>query len=384
MTGVEKTVQVLLFVSLGILALWLCVSRPMHNWDMVMYTAAAKSFEEEDINEVHSFTYDHLSESVSGGEFIALANPEGNDPDSIYRSTISSDAEAMAQQLPMFQIRPAYTGLIYVLYRIGLNIISATYLISGVSVFCGIILLYPISRVTLPRHFIYLVPAGAAAAGVLEVARYSTPDGLAFFAVVSSIYLLIKKRALPLLSILPLLPLVRTDLILFILPLYMMLLAGETAGRAGISLSALASILVFILINSYFSNPGWSTTFHSEFMEVSPYPLSSETAVSAGDYFRVMVDQLGTLFRHKKFLIYIPAALFSLYLLYRKMGRDTVRRPVPAAAAASLFYVLAHFLIFPDAHERFFAAQYIIGGIAFLHTMDRVFLSKSVNNERRG
>jgi len=383
MSQLKERAPLILFLILGILAVVISVTRPMHNWDMVVYAAAAKSFEEDDINRIHSFVYSRLRQSVPDDEYRALAAPEGSDPDSVYRNIIRSDPEAMAEQLPLFQIRPLYTGIIYIMYKLGVNIYLATHLISGLAVLAGITLLYFISRSTLPTYMTYLVPFGAAAAGVLSLAKYSTPDGLAFFAVLISVYLMIRRKIAFLLVILPLITAVRTDLIIYILPLCMILLAGGWQSKAGICASGLVSIAAYILINTWYSNPGWSTTFHSEFMEVSAYPLSSDTTVSFSDYLRILSREAGNLLLHKKFLLYLPVSAASLICIFRRTGRNALVGLLPAAALASILYVAIHFLVFPDAHERFFAAQYIIGGIAFLYAADIYFISDRIRKWRR-
>lgn len=383
MPQIKERAPLILFLILGILAVVISVTRPMHNWDMVVYAAAAKSFEENDINRIHSFVYSRLRQSVPDDEYRALAAPEGSDPDSVYRNIIRSDPEAMAEQLPLFQIRPLYTGIIYIMYKLGVNIYLATHLISGLAVLAGITLLYFISRSTLPTYMTYLVPFGAAAAGVLSLAKYSTPDGLAFFAVLISVYLMTRRKTAFLLVILPLITAVRTDLIIYILPLCMILLAGGWQSKAGICASGLVSIAAYILINTWYSNPGWSTTFHSEFMEVSAYPLSSDTTVSFSDYLRILSREAGNLLLHKKFLLYLPVSAASLILIFCGAGRKALAGPLPAAALASILYVAIHFLVFPDAHERFFAAQYIIGGIAFLYAADIYFISDRIRKWRR-
>ena len=383
MSQIKERAPLLLFLILGILALALSVTRPMHNWDMVIYAAAAKSFDEKDITRIHSFVYSRLHRSVPEDEFKELAAPQGNDPDSVYRNIISSNPKAMSEQLPLFQIRPAYTGLIYIMYKLGINIYFATHLVSGLAVFAGIILLYFISKSALPGYMTYLVPFGSAAAGVLSLAKYSTPDGLAFCAVIITVYLLIKSKMRAVLVFLPLITAVRTDLIMYILPFCMILLAGGWGKKRGICASALVSIAIYILINTWYSNPGWSTTFHSEFMEVSAYPLSSVTEVSSSDYLRVLLREAGNLFLHKKFLVYLPASAASLIFILSRTGRKALAGPITAAATASILYVIIHFLIFPDAHERFFSAQYITGGIAFLYVTDNFFLSGRINRKGR-
>jgi hypothetical protein len=261
------------------------------------------------------------------------------------------------------------------MYKSGINVFLASHLVSALSAAAGIIILYFISVSVLPVHFVYLVPAGAAAAGVLDLAKYSTPDGLTFLTIIVSVYLLVKKRYTVLLLILPLSIAVRTDLIVYVLPLCMLLLAGGTGGKGGILLSGIFSIMIFMVINRYYSNPGWTGTFHLEFLQVSAFPPESGYSVTARDYLKVLLSETGSLLRHGKFILYLPVSAASLYIIFRRMGREALSRPVPLAASASLIYAVLHYLLFPDAHERFFAASYLVGGITLLYVLDRLILS---------
>jgi hypothetical protein len=68
--------------------------------------------------------------------------------------------------------------MIYLLYKTGVDIILATHLISGLAVVVAIAFLYLMSVSFLSKPFIYTSPPLAVIFGILDLARYSTPDGL--------------------------------------------------------------------------------------------------------------------------------------------------------------------------------------------------------------
>ena len=128
---------------------------------MIGYIAAAKSFEERDIESLHSFTYSQLRLSVQSETYDNLV--EGD-----FRHTISTDSSAFKELLPFYQIRPG-TGLVYLLYKTGVNIGFATHIVSGVAVVVSIAILYLMSISFLAKPWIYSLPPLAIIFGILDV-----------------------------------------------------------------------------------------------------------------------------------------------------------------------------------------------------------------------
>ena len=190
-----------------------CISylnHPLHNWDVLGYVAAAHSFEEKDPQALHKFTFDQVRKSVSDQTYKALASPPGDEPQAVYRRTMSKNPYAFYEQLQFYQIRPVYTGSIYLLSKLGVNIVYATHLISGIAVVVGIMILYLLCKAFLAGPFVYLAPFFAIVFGALDLVRYSTPDGLAFCAVITSAYLFLKDNKMWLLLLFPIMIGIRT------------------------------------------------------------------------------------------------------------------------------------------------------------------------------
>jgi hypothetical protein len=60
--------------------------------------------------------------------------------------------------MPFYQIRPLYTGSIYLLYKLGIDIGFATHIVSGIAVAMALVLLYIMSFSILGHPFSYAVP----------------------------------------------------------------------------------------------------------------------------------------------------------------------------------------------------------------------------------
>lgn len=364
----------LIFFLLAAYALYQSVYMPFHNWDIIGYIAAAKSFEEQDFESLQSFTYEQLRQSVPASTYEELILIDS------YRQTVSKDVTVFKEQLPFYQIRPVYTGLIYLLYKAGVNIGFATHIISGVAVVVAIAFLYLISVSFLAKQFIYAVPPLAVIFGVLELGRFSTPDGLAFLAVILSAYLYLKNHITALLIILPVVLGIRTDLILFTIPLALCIFVLEKNYRRKASISMLISVAVYISIETYWNSPGWATTFYFTQIQILTHPISAPPVLTVQNYFSVLYNGIKTVIYNKPFILFILIASYSLYFI-RKISKAkpvmiTFKSPSTVISGVCLFFVVSHFLAFPVIWDRFFTGQYLIVAVSGLIMMSDYFYFK--------
>jgi hypothetical protein len=347
-----------LFSSLAAFVLFLSVYKPLHNWDMIAYIASAKSFEESNIKSLHSFTYDQLRHSVSEAEYQNLVR--GN-----YQHAISTDVSAFQEQLPFYQIRPVYNGAIYLLYKMGIRIGFATHLISGIATALAIVLLYLMAISFLAKPFACALPLFVILFRVPELARFSTPDGLAGFALILSAYLYLKKRMTPLFLFLPITIGIRTDLILFAAPLLFLIFAFEEDMRFNAIASMFMCLAVYAGIMTFWKNPGWSTVFYFTLIKLRTHPISMPPTLTAHDYFHVFHAQISQLDGNMRFILYILTTAASLYFITNQAKATSVaaalKSPLVVLTIVCFVFILIHFLAFPVAWDRFFAMPYLIG-----------------------
>lgn len=382
---VKRLSAPLLFLLLASYALFLSAYKPFHNWDVIGYIAAAESYEQKDIESLHAFTYGELRSTLPAAEYEDLAQEKGlgQGRGTAYRHVISTDSSAFKEQLPFYQIRPAYTGLIYLLHKAGVDIEFATHLISGIAVATALALLYLLSAPFLARPFIYLLPPLGILFGILDLARFSTPDGLALLAVMFAAYLYLKGLKGLLLAVLPALLCIRTDLILFTLPLLFFLLVFGTSNRWKVALSAAASLVVYFVIANYSGNPGWSTFFYCSTVQRCTHPISMPPTLTARNYFDALSAGTKELVSDTSFIFYL-AMVTALFWLIRSRAKVTswaiaLSSPPAVLAVVSLAYVAGRFLILPAEWNRFFTVPYLVTAFSlFAMTTDYLQSSKSL------
>ena len=350
----------LLYLFVALYALSLCLSRPIHNWDMIGYIAAAKSFETSDPAALHAFTYDSLRRAVTPDEYQALTTGP-------FRAAVAASPDVLAEQIPFYRIRPLYNGLVYGLYRAGVDIGFATHLLAGLGVALALLLLFPAATSLLARPFLFALPPLAMIFGAFEVARLSTPDGLAYLAFVLAALLVVRRRFRGLYVLAPLCLGLRTDLILFTLPLLLLIAARERAQRRAALVAAVASVAAYVAIAVIWKAPGWATLLRFTFVSSDTHPLTAGGGVTAGQYAVILKEGLKSLLYKKPFLLYLLAAGYSLWLMLAGGGlRNALRSPSATLALAAMAFVAAHFLLFPVAWIRFFAAPQLVGALALL------------------
>jgi hypothetical protein len=362
----------LLFFFLAASSLALSVYKPYHNWDMIAYIAAAKSFEEKDSESLHSFTYDQVRHSVTDAKYEELTTgTTGREVG--YRSKMSTDSSAFKEQLPFYKIRPIYTGLIYLLYKTGVNIVFATHIISGVAVVVAVTILYTLSISFLAGPLIFAVPLLAIIFGIFDLARLSTPDGLGFLACILSVYFYLKKYITLLLILLPIMIGIRTDLILFTTPLLFFVFVFERSYRWKTALSILISVAIYIGIMTYFKNPGWSTIFYFICIEYLAHPISIPQTLTMQNYLYGLFNGTKSLVHNKLFVLYLLLTTYSIYLIKNHANKTSIIITLKSHSAVltvvCFIFVISHFLIIPDPENRYFFGSYLIGAFSLLLMM---------------
>ncbi len=332
------------------------LKNPFYNWDIIGYVAAAKSFETTDHITLHNVIYDELKKVTAKDKYSYLTSNE-------FRKEMEINAKAFEQQLPFYQIRIIYVAAIYILAKLGMNMFYATHFISAISIFMSLILLYFTFRKVINSHILFTLPFYAVFIGIMKVARHSSPDGLTLLIVTGIAYLWLGNSRW-VFFLLPLSVLVRTDLILFVVPLciYFFLYSKQWKNDALISLGVCT--LCYIGVNSIFDNYGWATIFVYTFMKKLIYPAEVSIRLGLVDYYKVFMNSIFySLTYSSMFFLYIYISILGIFAYKKKykvkLTNQTNQEKVFVLSIISLFYVSAHFMLFPATWERFFMAQYL-------------------------
>jgi hypothetical protein len=366
MKFIGRLLAPLLFFLLAASSLTICIYKPIHNWDMIGYIAAAKSFELRNVELLQKFTYEQLRNAVSNAEYDNMAQEKGSG----YLHSVSTDPSAFQEQLPFYQNRPVYTGLIYLLYKTGVSIASATYLISGFAIAAAIAILFLLSALFLAKPFSYSFPLIMTIFGVLDLARYSTPDGLAFLTIMASVYLFLNRRIALLLVLLPMMIGIRTDLILYTTPLLLFIFLFDKKNRWKVTLSTIASFILYFGIWAYWGRLSWSTVFYFALVQHLAHPITMPPTLTTQEYFGALLNGLKNLVIDKSFVLYVLVAAYSLYFIESRVKKASAvnefKTPSTVLAIVSMFFIGSHFILFPFASDRYFSAFYIIGAFSLL------------------
>ena len=171
----------------SLLVLLTATLRPFYNWDLIPYLGCAKEFQTSDPVDVHAFAYGAIESKRAEGDRLFPASEL--DSSNAFRIWMANDAESFSNHLAFYRVRVGYTGAVYLLVQAGMSPIFATHFISAFSIFLSIWLLFLIGGAMLSTPLRYaLLPLGLSL-GMMESARLSTPDGLAFLFIMTELKL---------------------------------------------------------------------------------------------------------------------------------------------------------------------------------------------------
>ncbi len=168
------------------------VKKPAYNWDMLAYMALVIRVEQRDINQIHAMTYDNAKQNIPAEAYVMLTgNP------SSYRRRMAENAIDFYGNLPFYTIKPLYTGLTYLFYKIGFSLPFSTVLPSILAyMLIGLLLFHWLKK--------YIKVFFALAAGlflmysieIVNLGRTSTPDCLSGLLLLAAFYFILEKRSL--------------------------------------------------------------------------------------------------------------------------------------------------------------------------------------------
>lgn len=348
-------------ISIGWLILDTTIN-PRDQWDMLGYAASAASLESDDPTTVHARVYDEFKEYATPESIHDLTES------SPYRIVMHTDAEAFWQQIPYYKIRVLFVLFVTILSKAGLGIFSAMHLLNVIFYSAGLLLCYSALRHRVHSIFWIISPFIAYRFGQdLDTFRSVGVDSFAFFWVaLTCIGFIGKSRWL--FPALALSVLVRTDLIIhvFIVSAAMCWLERDRATLQRASLCCLATLLLYLNVNYWAGNYGWSTVFYFAF-------VSNMTATHPEIYssYSVELQDLISAYFSEKWVspwlwVAVGCSILSwlLFQLIRypdpeKMNdelSETTKRFV-LIGGISVTYVVLHYLLFPVLHIRFFLIQ---------------------------
>lgn len=328
----------------GISVFYFAVMNPFYNWDVIGYVASAYEFSGLSGEALRDATYDDIRNIVPPDLFLSLTAESR-----VYRSTVYEDASALQQQLPFYRIRYAYVWTTYALGQLTGSFSQATALISAAA---GFLIVF-VSGIFFWRAqstiAFFFAPPAVAVGGVITISRLSTADAISALAAISLFAAIQSKRHLAAALLIALLPIFRTDYLILSVAASIILFSQRHPRLA--ALSVFLSVSVYLLVNHFAQNYGHAVIFNFTLISgPQPYPASMLVSEDVRDYARAYMRGVMVLIQQPAIFLY--PAIYTLALIFVISRQRQHQNRFLQIFFAALFFVVAHFLLFPAAFGR--------------------------------
>jgi hypothetical protein len=332
---------------------------------MLGYMACAVSIDEPDIDSIHAITYEAAKAELPSRDYHQLI-----DPANPYREKNLTDADYFNQQLPLYRIKPLYIFIIYLFYKMGISLTTATLLPSLLGfIGIGLILFFWMSgfmKGGWAFNFSTLMMLSPPLwTGVLS----ATPDILCGCFTLLAFYFIIEKKNM-LTGFIFLIAglLMRIDLVLLSVMTALLLYFSAAGGkriRLGLFIAWLSvSIVIFSLIAFL---PGRFNEGTIKYFMVIPSDFAEEhSRDSLSQYFILLVKGLfDTRYSMISFILLLATVTGIIRLRLTSIQRDFDLQVILLLVAN----IFLRYLLHPVIDDRFLIAHYLIITLIFLKTI---------------
>ncbi len=324
------------FVTPAVIGIFLVLAvllarRPYYNWDMFPYMAVIMQSPDVPFDSTHREVYRMAKELLPSADYEAISNRQ---PD------LRDDPGKFQEIMKYFTIKPGYTSVASLLYRMGINPVMSTCLPSIISYFLLGLLIYGWANLrapALPSALLALVIG--LAPPVLDVSRYSSPDMICALITTSGLLLVVQRKFYFGLMVMLASVWFRPDAsILLVLTITCLAWGRFLRPWVVIAFLILTMLSVILIIK--------------DFSLVEEYTLFG---TSARDHLTAYSESLGGLVRSYATPLIIIAGL-TLYF-QRKMKKPDLSSLLMMASAAS---ILIRYLLHPHVEDRFNLSAYLL------------------------
>ena len=332
------TISVIAAVAATVL--FIGVTRPMHNWDMIGYVASAHYQDGLRAEQLLARTYAEVRDEVGPEVFTSLTT--SND----YRRGVFQSAQALQEQLPFYSIRVVYVEMIRGVGMFGVAYPRATYLVGAFfSAVAAAVLGIICVRALLP---VCVLPLVALATGFLQLATFSTPDSLALSgALLATLACMSGSAWVYVLA--ALLPALRTEFVIF--SALLMLAAFHRGQRLRSSVAFAASLLVYFAVSLSQHAYGWLTLLNFSRAKAVPFPSKIVPSHDLVVYLKMYVGSVWSLIDSPHFVIYLLAGYVFAAFRSAAYTRELHAREL---FAIPMCFVVIHWLLYPSYEYRQF------------------------------
>jgi hypothetical protein len=335
--------------------------KPAYNWDMVPYIASVVSIENKDPRNIHAITYREVQNNVPASTYESLTH-SGN----LFRDKALSGPTFLYEKLPFYVIKPAYILLIFILYKLGISLVTAVFIPSCLSYFgIGLLIFFWLRRHVHIVLAMFISVSMLLSAPIQEVGSIATPDCLSACAILYSFYFLIERKNLTwgyiflLVSILT-----RIDNVLIaIFVITFVALGGKWSSRIPKRqyLLMICGIALAYFVVAYCATPyGWSILFFPSFFTKhnEAFPLAGAAANSLREY--LFVRYVALMVCMKYYHLFTCLAFPFLLFVTNKSLRWKNLSFIQAFMAMLIIFFLTRLILFTDLGDRHFVAYIVL------------------------
>ncbi len=340
----QLTNYLLLFLFVAYLG-FMSFNRPFHNWDMVIYAAAAEKTAGEPNADLHKRIWATVRGVVSAERFQELCCSNE------YRRDRFEKPEVFQSHFPMYEVKAGYVWLLKGLSRM-LGSIEAMIWISFLASVAIALCVY-VTFNDLPGFYRFIWIPGLVLLQLPNLARLSTPDALATALFVAAGLCLLKQRPNSAILLLLVGLTVRPDNVITCLFLTFFFLVQRHIWHA--VFLGVAAIAAYVLITRSFEHIGWWNHFYYTFLDRPKSLVGFDPDFEPARYFEVLAKRVVTVVNWKNWGAFTMLSLCIAIGAQRtyKLSHLSSEQYFVILMAASTF---AHFLVFPITDGRIYGA----------------------------
>lgn len=362
----------LLLIYLSIMCIYF-YSHQYYNADIEAYMGLVYKINEPEmnINDIHKKVFDELK--IKNPGILTDNTVDETIGSNSYYYALSNNVKAYEEELGFFTVKPFYNVVNSIFYKLGASASKSTFLISIISYFLLIFLLFiflnnQIKKTELAFILTILISLFKP---LLDSTRHSTPDMLSCLLLLLAVYFFVYKKSILLTTIFSMLTIfTRPEYFIFFSFLLVLILIFRRSFNykiSKISICYLFLALSFIIIQLY-SKISWGVLFMNQFTKVQLYPISNPDPFVLSDYLNYVKRKIFFEFNSSYFIILL---IFTIIIfgktLYNKhkIKKNTIL--LFSFIITIYISVIIRFLSFPILVNRMMIGFYLLIILAIIN-----------------
>jgi hypothetical protein len=361
----KNIISWLFFAGVAAIICFSAFQKPLYNWDLLPYSAAALSYEIDNPAQLHELTYESARSILPPAKFNALVDSNSN-----YRLTMYSDSKLFEDELKYYYVKPLYVFAVFLFYKAGVSLPSGTVLVSCISLFLLGCILFQWIGVFLNRFvaaaicfLVLLIPP------IYESARLSTPDMMNTLFLFAGFYALLKTKKISQALIFFIAALLtRPDSCLFILCLIPFCISGKKIPANYLFIVLAFTVCITASLIYYFSFP--VNSLGSNIKATEMLHLNGENI-----YWQSYSKGLQAI--HYSYILYLGSITLIALCLSVFVLKETIKSDLNFTPILVWIHVIIFYLIHPVIDDRFFIIDYIIAFVLLINVVSKLFRRKT-------